>query len=319
MDNQAWARTEAAFARIQKENEREEARRRREIAEKAPEVEKLLAARHEMILSSVRSAFGNGVEANPEETMRDYNQKIAALLKSSGYPADFLAPVCRCKICGDQGFIYDQGVRKPCACFMQAYQATLSRAGWDSAETFAGFDETRFPNTPLSGSDVTQREYMRVVRDKCAQFARGVPEGPVKTLLLHGSSGLGKTFLLHCVDAAARGKGVDTLCVTAYDLLMELKTAYFTQNGEASKPFFDVTLLLIDDLGMEPLMENVTVEQIYNLLNSRLQAGLYTAVSTNLSREELRERYTERVTSRLLDTRSGMALHFKGRDIRLLR
>ena len=70
---------------------------------------------------------------------------------------------------------------------------------------------------------------------------------------------------------------------------------------------------------MEPLIETVTVEQFYNLLNARVSQGLYTAVSTNLSREDLRRRYTERFTSRLLDTRSGAALHFQGKDIRLVR
>ena len=317
MDRQAWDQTEAAFLRLQHENEREEARRRREIAEMIPEADKLLTARHEMILSSVRSAFRSAAGQNPEETMRAYNEKIAALLTSRGYPADYLSPVCRCPVCGDTGFVYDQGVRRPCACFLQAYQAALGETG--GGETFASFDESRFPASPLPGTDVTQREYMRVVRDRCALFARGVPEGPIKTLLLHGSSGLGKTFLLHCVADAAREKGVDTLCVTAYDLLMDLKSAYFSRTGETASEYFDAALLLIDDLGMEPLIENVTVEQIYNLLNARLSRGLYTAVSTNLSREELGARYTERVASRLLDTRNGMALHLQGKDIRLLR
>ena len=76
-------------------------------------------------------------------------------------------------------------------------------------------------------------------------------------------------------------------------------------------------VLLIDDLGMEPLMENITVEQIYNLLNSRLLRGHYTAISTNLSRLELKQKYTERVTSRLLDARSALAIPFMGKDIRL--
>ena len=160
---------------------------------------------------------------------------------------------------------------------------------------------------------------MRVVRDRCAQYAAGVPDGKVKTLLLHGGSGLGKTFLLGCVEAAVRERGVDALYTTAYDLLNELRNAFFSRSGDSVTAFFDVPLLLIDDLGMEPLMENITVEQIYNLLNARLTRGLYTAVSTNLSREEVRSRYTERFTSRLLDTRSGAALHFQGKDIRLVK
>ncbi len=321
MDNQAWTQTEEAFARQRQENEREEARRQREIAENCPEADRLLSARHQMILRSVRQAFGDAVPRDPEALMREYNEKIAALLTAKGYPADYLAPVCRCPVCGDTGYVYEHSVRRPCACFLKQYQALFSReaeAG-KGQETFDSFDEARFPDYVLPGTDVTQREYMRVVRDKCRRFAGNVPDGPLKTLLLHGGSGLGKTFLLHCVENAVRERGVDTLCVTAYDLLADLKSAYFSRGGDPPREYFDTALLLIDDLGMEPLIENVTVEQIYNLLNARLRQGLYTALSTNLSREELRARYTERVSSRLLDTRSGLALHFLGKDIRLIR
>lgn len=320
MDNQAWTQVEAAFARQRQENEREEARRRAQIAQKHPELDRLLRERHQMILSSVKSAFSGAVSSDPEAAMADYNARIAALLAACGYPKDYLAPVCRCALCGDAGYIYDQSVRKPCTCFQQAYLNALAQAGRDSApgETFANFDETRFPDEPLPGTDVTQRQYMRVVRDKCRQYADGVPDGPIKTLLLHGGSGLGKTFLLNCVGFAAREKGVDALYTTAYDLLMELKNAYYSR-GEGAQEYFDAPLLLIDDLGMEPLIENVTVEQFYHLINSRLVRGLYTAVSTNLGREEIRARYTERVSSRLLDTRSGMAIPFRGKDIRLMK
>jgi CO dehydrogenase/acetyl-CoA synthase beta subunit len=72
-------------------------------------------------------------------------------------------------------------------------------------------------------------------------------------------------------------------------------------------------------LGMEPLMENVTVEQIYNLLNARLSQGLYTVITTNFPLDELKERYTERVCSRLLDKHNGLTAYFQGKDIRMMK
>ena len=138
-------------------------------------------------------------------------------------------------------------------------------------------------------------------------------------LLLHGGSGMGKTYLLNCVGNFVRAKGVDVLYVTAYDLLMALKNAYFSRTGETAQEYFDAPLLLIDDLGMEPMMETVTVEQIYNLLNARLIRGKYTALSTNLNRVELKQKYTERVSSRLLDPRTGLTIAFLGKDIRLIK
>ena len=63
-------------------------------------------------------------------------------------------------------------------------------------------------------------------------------------------------------------------------------------------------VLMIDDLGSEPLMQNVTVEQLFNLLNERQNKGLSTVISTNLEMSKFRERYTERIASRLRDSRS---------------
>ena len=78
----------------------------------------------------------------------------------------------------------------------------------------------------------------------------------------------------------------------------------------------DAPLLLIDDLGTEPLMNNVTVTQLFNLLNERQLAGRHTVISTNLNPRELQERYTERIASRLLDESSCARLGFVGGDIR---
>lgn len=321
MDNQILSLVLSDFAARQQENEQEEERRLDEISTLHPDLHALLQQRHSMVLQSARLAFSGGAAPDAETQMAKYNQIIASLLQRKGYPADYLSPVCQCKACEDKGYIYEQSLKKPCECLKRAYLAALAQATESSGQgqCFEAFDEARFPDTPLPGTEVTQRGYMRAVRARCLKYAENIPSGPIKTLLLHGGSGLGKTFLLHCVGNHARQRGVQALFVTAYDLLMALKTAYFSRTGETAQEYFDVPLLLIDDLGMEPLMETITVEQIYALLSSRMSKGLYTAVTSNLSRTELEKRYTERVSSRLLDTRTGMAIPFLGKDIRLLK
>ena len=64
------------------------------------------------------------------------------------------------------------------------------------------------------------------------------------------------------------------------------------------------------------LMQNVTIEQLFNLLNERQNSGLSTVISTNLDLAKLRERYTERIASRITDTRRCMVMTLKGKDIR---
>ena len=164
---------------------------------------------------------------------------------------------------------------------------------------------------------VSQRKAAVAIRNVCLQYADSFPDTPTRDLLLMGKSGLGKTYLLHCIEREGAAMGIGCVFCTAYDVLDALRQRYFGRENDLADAIENAQLLLIDDLGMEPLMENITVEQIYHLLSTRLSRGLYTAISTNLSRTELQKRYTERVSSRLLDVRSGMAIPFRGEDIRL--
>ena len=311
----------AEYEQKQRRNEQEEARRKNEIALRHPDIQKLIDERHEMVMRSIRGIFSMSSAENAEERMAQYNQKIADLLEKNGYPRNYLAPVCDCPLCEDKGYIYENSLQKPCECLKQAYLSRLSLEGEvaQGEHTFESYDAARFPETPLPGTDVTQREYMEIVKEKCRKFSLQVPFGGIKTLLLHGGSGLGKTYLLQCICNECRSREVETLYTSANELFMALKNACFSRTGETAEEYFEAPLLLIDDLGVEPMMENITVEQIYNLINTRLSRGLYTAITTNLSRTELEKRYTERLTSRLLDARTGMALPFRGKDIRLIK
>ena len=86
---------------------------------------------------------------------------------------------------------------------------------------------------------------------------------------------------------------------------------------ESMDALYETELLLIDDLGTEPLIENVTVEELFNLINERQNAGLCTVLSSNLTLNEIKARYTERIFSRLYDSNQCLKLQFLGRDIRL--
>jgi len=64
------------------------------------------------------------------------------------------------------------------------------------------------------------------------------------------------------------------------------------------------------------LLENITLEYLFAVLNERQQAGLSTMVATNLTPGELRARYSERVTSRLINSESSAVFLLEGRDVR---
>ncbi|MCR5717503.1 MAG: DNA replication protein DnaC, partial [Oscillospiraceae bacterium] len=73
-------------------------------------------------------------------------------------------------------------------------------------------------------------------------------------------------------------------------------------------------LLILDDLGTE-FSSPFYTSMIYNIINTRLNRGLPTIISTNLEWLELKSRYEERIVSRLYAVYDIM--HFVGSDIRL--
>jgi DNA replication protein DnaC len=76
----------------------------------------------------------------------------------------------------------------------------------------------------------------------------------------------------------------------------------------------DSDLLIIDDLGTE-LNNTFTSSQLYRCIDTRLNHGKSTVISTNLSFDDLREQYSERIFSRI--TSNYTLLKITGDDIRL--
>ncbi|CDE81543.1 dNA replication protein [Ruminococcus sp. CAG:353] len=72
----------------------------------------------------------------------------------------------------------------------------------------------------------------------------------------------------------------------------------------------------MDDLGAEPRTPFYE-SAVYNLINSRMNMGLPTIVSSNYSVEELYDHYNERIISRLFGFYE--VLIFVGKDIRQLK
>ncbi|MPN26833.1 hypothetical protein SDC9_174259 [bioreactor metagenome] len=85
------------------------------------------------------------------------------------------------------------------------------------------------------------------------------------------------------------------------------------------QPLPDFTLpdlLVLDDLGAEPMLNNITREQLSNLLDARQRKGLATAFSSNFTREQIIEEYGERFAFRLLSPRSTLTLELLGDNLR---
>ncbi len=305
--------------RLQREKDlRVEEKRRQEVFDAHPEIRDLWEGRHALILKGLSGILQGDAASDPEKGMLEFNARIRQALENAGYPADYLSPVYRCPDCRDTG-LAGEGIKVECACFKRrARELEMKETlGAEGPEAFENYDPSVFSPEPLKEYPaMSQRNLMRIVAEKCRDFADSYPDGPKKNLVLHGATGLGKTWLLKCVARRLRERGQDVLYVTAYRLLEDLRADYFHPGTRDTEGYFRCGLLLIDDLGMEPLFDNVTVEFFFNVLNERTLAGLGTCVSTNLSPTELKARYSERFTSRLLDRRLALEIALMGKDLR---
>jgi DNA replication protein DnaC len=90
----------------------------------------------------------------------------------------------------------------------------------------------------------------------------------------------------------------------------------FGQDTAALDTFLDCDLLIIDDLGSEPVIKNVTQEHIYNIINERIVNELPFIITTNLSPIDILDRYDQRIAGRITSQKNSARIEFKGGDLR---
>ena len=311
------------YALRREENQRVFEERAAQACEKCPGLSELLAARKNALMAGIRQGI-TSQRKNPEanaslsQAMALYNEKIAAALKEGGQSPDLLQPVYTCPLCRDEGYVYAPS-RRMCSCFEEELNRRMLDSlglGGTRPQTFEAFDESLFSQDAIAPYGVSQRQMMLKNRNTALEFAESFPDTPARDLLLVGQSGLGKTYLLHAIAHRLVRRGFLPLYLSAYRFFEIARKSYLDNDPEAMADIMSAPLLLLDDLGTEPLMNNITVTQLFALLNERQMAGRHTVISTNLTLSALKERYTERVTSRLLDSRDCKQLTFIGEDIR---
>ncbi len=239
------------------------------------------------------------------------------LLESVGLSKDYLEPSYRCNICKDTGFV-GSTVKKRCSCFISQINDKLyadhDRSILDK-QNFSTFNPNVFSNALMENSSQSQHDYMIRLQDECIKYVDSFPNNDKKNIIFFGKTGLGKSFLLNCITHALLEKSVSVMRLTAFKLSqLFLSTHYGEDSIFSSLDSADV--LIIDDLGSEPLFNNVTVEYLFSVLNERIIAGRHTIIATNLLPAEVQTRYGERTFSRLFDVNTTKRFHLRGQDVR---
>jgi len=302
----------------QRKNEIERRNRHNEVIRKIPEIKEIEGNINKLLVSDVKTALKSGDIKHIADRRKQavaLKARIERTLKENGYPKDYLDNVYRCAKCKDTGFIGDT-VKKRCSCMeknimkIALKEADLS----EQSGRFEDFDEDLFSDE-MTRYNKTQKKYMQALKKSLEEFSDRFPGTHMNTVLITGAAGLGKTFLLECIANRVIQRGHSAGFFTAYGMF---DTFYRHRLGRDVDLdiYFNVPLLLIDDLGTEPLTNNVTVEYLFSLLNERQRTGKHTIIATNLRIEDIRERYGERVYSRVVVSGVARIYALEGSDIR---
>ena len=231
---------------------------------------------------------------------------LAQYLAEHQYPADYLEIRYRCTRCRDTGYLGEER-RVLCPCVLERLKQAQPKP--PSLKTFEDFREELIP----AGK---QRESANKLKEYFEGYVDGFDGAEKPSFLLAGPTGLGKTFFLQCVVSGLRQKGVRCRFLTAYELNEEFKRQHI-QGEPTVKRLVEVPFLAIDDLGTEPIYNNITLEYLFTLLNERSLRKKHTGIATNLcDPQQLADRYGERITSRMTDVRTTRLIALKGEDLR---
>ena len=221
---------------------------------------------------------------------------------------------CRCDKCRDMGFDKDG---EPCECVKAQFIDMLkAECGAHNIPPFT------FADDRSATLDCSQKEELGLLYARFKQFCAGFDTTSVKVIFLCGKPGIGKSSLAYAASNELLSHGKSVCFMTAFEFnnaMLKYHTSPLAARASIMEPVTDSDLLVIDDLGTENVLRNVTCEYLYNVIDTRISRGKRTIVTSNLAPEALMARYGERTISRMLNKRYAKAYVLDGDNLRLLR
>lgn len=215
----------------------------------------------------------------------------------------WLTPEYSCKKCNDTGF--DNG--KICSCYKKYYLHFF-------------MDNFNFNFLKLHNFKSAKiNEHNKIVIDKMQKYCNKFPHSNTKNFVFSGKTGTGKTFLTECIAENLINKNFNVIFISSFNLTNMLREYHYSFEKSSSyliKLLTECDLLIIDDLGSEPIIKNITKEYYLNILNERQFLDKHTIFTTNLERDEIINRYDERFFGRLTDKMKSNYIELKCPNIR---
>ncbi len=306
-----------------RQNAEYEAKQRRfELITACPELDDIEREISKAGLEAIRAI---SMGANAQEYIKNLARKNLEqqqhrkdILKNLGVDENYLEVKYTCPICDDKGIVDG----KRCECF----KALLKKYAYDELckstpiklSSFNGFRIDFYPEEVDPATGISPRRRMREVLNYCRCWADDF-DTKAPSVLMYGATGLGKTHLSLAMAKTAIDKGYGVVYGSTQNLISRLEREKFGKSNDGDtteQSLLECDLLILDDLGAE-FTTSFTISSIYNIINTRMMAGLPVIINTNLSLEDIETKYTQRISSRIIGEYTP--LEFVGRDIRQIK
>ena len=232
-------------------------------------------------------------------------------LKKYGFSEEDFVGKPVCPLCSDTGFVDG----KICSCIWDSFVENLKKECQIDERAKFSFDDCDLSKI----KDEQQRRLTGQLYDSMKKYVDKFPSSKCKTLVFSGGVGTGKTCLASAMARAIVEKGYAVNYMSAYEFCSLMLTTHTSPVSERNALLHDVLtcdLLVIDDLGTEPMLKNVTVEYLLLVIEERQMHSRATLITTNLSGENMLNRYGERIYSRLSHKQYSMIIEMDGNDLR---
>ncbi len=230
---------------------------------------------------------------------------LSAQMRRMGIQKSDFEPAPHCPLCNDTGYVGG----KYCKCVISA------------AAALGALPENLLPPVDFAAAKKTAPKEMTEVYAAGQTLIDEYPDCKKPFMNIIGASGSGKTYFAAAVAAALTEKGATVIALTTFDFVRRALD-YHTQFKiddyvDRFTPTIDCDVLVLDDLGKETMLKNVTLEYLYAVINERWLRRKVTIVTSNLSPSDILSRYGEAITSRLLDKNLASNFAVEGKNKRI--
>lgn len=267
--------------------------------------------KRELLLELSKNLGNDKVAKDIAKQLKQITEEQTKILASMGLTFDNLKEKFACNKCLDTGFV--DGAK--CDCLNKEISSILlKQCGINKADLpkFSDVDYT------LYSADYVKN--IGLIFNNMEHYVNNLKSQTKHIVTIAGPAGVGKTFLTECIVERAIEKGHYTIYSTSNGLncmFVEYHTAKIGDKSSIIEPYLTCDLLIIDDLGTEPIYNNVTIEYLYLIISERLKNGLFTIINTNLSPNQIIDIYGERIFSRIANINNCMMIDMTANDIRL--